>query len=115
MLRRLGLDLSEPLFVDLKRLNLGIERRLWNTEPGRSARRARHSAIAFRQGCLDQLLLLGSEPLRKWLCERIGGQCASAEPSLIDRKVLRITDDYGPFDHVLQLSDIARPSIKPKE
>ena len=71
--------------------------------------------MAFGERGLDQFFLLGNESFGEWLGRPSTGACPSPEPALIDGQVLGIAHDDGPFNHVLQFSNVARPCVRLEE
>jgi hypothetical protein len=105
------LSSAKTLLVNLQNLDFGIEGRLRDSELSCSSSRARDPALAFRQRRLDHFSFLCSKLVGKRLNRRIGACRLSDEPTFIDAKILRLGNDHGALDYILQFADISRPPV----
>src|SRR6266853_701249 len=79
-------------------------------------RRPGHSPLAFAQGSLNHLFLLGSKLLRQFqLAFRIVCKRLPRQPTLIHGEIFGFEHNHGPLDDVLQLADITGPGIRYKK
>src|SRR6267378_5644167 len=105
-----GLRLELGL-VDSESCNLGIQSLPGNPEFRRGPEWAGDAAFRHPQRRFDHLSLLvgqgGVQGLRVWRPRR-----NMLEPGLVDRERVALAEDDGPLDHVLQLANIARPTVR---
>src|SRR5262249_49197586 len=82
-------------------------------EAGSRAERAGYAALARSERSLDGVLLVTREGARRRGDDRRRGRAPSArKPPFVDRKGVRIGDDYRALDDVLQLADVSRPVVR---
>src|ERR1700733_2455061 len=99
------LDPSESLLIDLQCFDLRVKGGLWNSKLGRRSARARYPPVTFGKRRFNHFALLSSQFLKKRLPNEISGGRRPREPTLVDRKVSEITDDYRALNHILQFAN----------
>src|SRR5215510_10734074 len=89
--RKSTLDGFEAILVDLEGFDLRLQSRGRHPQLGGCSRGSRHSASAFRQGCLNQgSLLRPNRGGQRLVCRRRRPRLPR-EPARIDREGLRLT------------------------
>jgi len=106
---KLELGLGDPQGLDAV-----VERRCWNTELGCGPLRACDTPTRPGECSFDDLTLRSrrASRLHGW-----SGGCGTRgrslrEPLLVDGEYPTRAQDHGALDHVLQLSDVARPVVR---
>src|SRR5262245_31408939 len=98
------------MLPDPERSDLRFQRRTRHPELGRGARWSGYTSVAFRECRFDHLPFVcrelrgkRSHPFRRLL---------APEPTRIDLECFGFADDDGTLDHVLQLADVAGPTVR---
>src|SRR4029077_16135496 len=111
LIRLDGSGVFEPKFVDSKAFYFRVESLCWNAQLRRRAVWTRNSATSFGQCGFDHfsfLLVQHVMQRNSRIADLRGFPC---QPRFIDRYAVFLTQDYSSFNHVLKLSDIARPTV----
>ena len=102
---------SEAIPVDPQLLQLGFERLPRYSESRRRPVGAGHASERLAQRALDDLFLARGEIRRERHASARDLGPRRAEPARVDGERLALTQDDGPLDHVLQLSNVPGPAI----
>src|SRR5437660_482671 len=111
LIRLDGSGVFESKFVDSKTLYFRVESLCWNAQFHRGPVWTRNSATSFGQGGFDHFFFLLVQHVvqcNSRITDLRGFPC---QPRFIDRDAVSLTQDYSSFNHVLKLSDIARPTV----
>src|SRR5262249_1854714 len=103
---------AKTILVDFQCANLRFKRRARDAKASRSPRWPKHAPATLAQRALNHRFFLcgerpgqGVSPLDAW---------PGGEPAFVNCEFLGVAHDYGALDHVLQLSHIPRPWIRPQ-
>src|SRR6266852_3936749 len=99
----------ELLFVDSQGLDAGLEGRWWNSKLSRCSGRSGNPASSLSERRLDNLPLASRLNIQSRRCfsPRCLRRSPLGKPQLINVKNIGGAQDDGPFNYVLQLTDIA--------
>src|SRR5262249_23723382 len=101
-------------FANLQGLDLVVERGSRDVEAGCGSRRSRDPPAAFGQCRFDDLPFSARVTVHgsQWSCPSGWLRGLRGQPEFVDREYTARGQNHRSLDHILQLTDVARPIVR---